>query len=87
MAALTISAPWLHHWYSGFKNTGVSGFLPTFTEDQLSNMPDTLVRMLVQSILSLTSNVMQSLDLHYYLLPLVLDVAVLWGTDMEYPDA
>lgn len=24
---------------SGFKNTGVSGFLPTFTEDQLSNMP------------------------------------------------
>lgn len=46
---------------SGFKNTGVSAFLPTFTEDQLSNMPDTLVRMLVQLILSLTSNIMQSL--------------------------
>jgi predicted PurR-regulated permease PerM len=46
---------------SGFKNTGVSAFLPTFTEDQVSNMPETLVQLLLQSLLSLTSNVMQSL--------------------------
>jgi predicted PurR-regulated permease PerM len=46
---------------SGFKNTGVSSFLPTFTEAQVSHMPDTLVRLLLQSLLSLTSNVMQSL--------------------------
>lgn len=46
---------------NGFKNTGVSAFLPLFTEAQLSHMPDTLVQMLIQSLLSLTSNVMQSL--------------------------
>ena len=46
---------------NGFKNTGVSAFLPTFTEEQFSNMPDTLVQLLLQSLLSLTNNVMQSL--------------------------
>jgi predicted PurR-regulated permease PerM len=45
----------------GFKNTGVSAFLPTFTEEQVSHMPDTLVQLLLQSLLSLTGNVMQSL--------------------------
>jgi len=45
----------------GFKNTAVSAFLPTFTEQQFSHMPDTLVQLLLQSLLSLTSNVMQSL--------------------------
>jgi predicted PurR-regulated permease PerM len=45
----------------GFKNTAVSAFLPTFTAEQVSNMPDTLVQLLLQSLLSLTSNVMQSL--------------------------
>ncbi|MDD1719369.1 MAG: AI-2E family transporter [Methanoregulaceae archaeon] len=45
----------------GFQNTGISAFLPTFTEAQLSHMPDTLVRLLMESLLSLTSNVMQSL--------------------------
>jgi predicted PurR-regulated permease PerM len=45
----------------GFKNTGVSAFLPTFTEAQVSHMPETLVQLLLQSLLSLTSNVMQSL--------------------------
>jgi predicted PurR-regulated permease PerM len=45
----------------GFKNTGLSAFLPTFTEAQFSNMPDTLVQLLLQSLLSLTSNVVQSL--------------------------
>jgi predicted PurR-regulated permease PerM len=44
----------------GFKNTGVSAYLPVFTEEQFSHMPDTLVQLLLQSLLSLTSNVMQS---------------------------
>ncbi len=46
---------------SGFKNTGFSTFLPTLTEKQISNMPDTLIQLLLQSLLSLTSNVMQSI--------------------------
>jgi predicted PurR-regulated permease PerM len=45
----------------GFENTGISAFLPTFTEEQFSQMPETLVQLLLQSLLSLTSNVMQSL--------------------------
>jgi predicted PurR-regulated permease PerM len=45
----------------GFKNTGISAFLPTFTEAQVSHMPETLVQLLLQSLLSLTSNVMQSI--------------------------
>ena len=44
----------------GFKNTGFASVLPTFTEAQFSNMPETLVQLLLQSLLSLTSNVMQS---------------------------
>jgi predicted PurR-regulated permease PerM len=46
---------------NGFKNTGVSAVLPTLTDAQISDMPDTLVQMLLQSLLSLTGNVMQSL--------------------------
>jgi predicted PurR-regulated permease PerM len=45
----------------GFNNTGLSAFLPTFTEAQFSHMPETLVQLLLQSLLSLTGNVMQSL--------------------------
>jgi len=45
----------------GFKNTGVSVFLPALTEEQFSHMPDTLVQLLLQSLMSLTSNTMQSL--------------------------
>ena len=45
----------------GFKNTPVSAFLPTFTAEQVSHMPETLIQLLLQSLLSLTSNVMQSL--------------------------
>ncbi len=45
----------------GFGNTGFACVLPSFTEAQFSNMPDTLVRLLLQTILSLTSNIMQSL--------------------------
>jgi predicted PurR-regulated permease PerM len=46
---------------NGFKNTGVSSFLPTFTEEQLSHMPETLVQLLLKSLISPTSNVMQFL--------------------------
>ena len=45
----------------GFENTGLSAFLPTFTETQFSDMPGTLVHLLLQSLLSLTGNIMQSL--------------------------
>ncbi|HWS21882.1 MAG TPA: AI-2E family transporter [Methanoregula sp.] len=46
---------------SGLKNTGFSAFLPTLTEKQVSNMPETLIQLLLQSILSLSGNVMQSI--------------------------
>ena len=46
---------------NGFKNTGLSAFLPSFTEAQLSHMPQTLVQLLMQSLLSLTSNILQAL--------------------------
>jgi predicted PurR-regulated permease PerM len=46
---------------NGFKNTGISAFLPTFTEAQVSHMPDTLISLLLQSLLSLSGNVMQLL--------------------------
>jgi predicted PurR-regulated permease PerM len=46
---------------NGFKNTGISAFLPTFTEAQVSHMPDTLITLLLQSLLSLSGNVMQLL--------------------------
>jgi predicted PurR-regulated permease PerM len=45
----------------GFKNTGLSAFLPSLTDAQVSNMPDTLVQLMLQSLLSLTSNIMQFL--------------------------
>lgn len=40
----------------GFSNTGFATFLPTFTADQLSNMPQTLIKMLLDTLLSLTAN-------------------------------
>jgi len=47
----------------GFKNTDFATFLPPFTDEQVSHMPETLVQMLVQSLLSLSSNIMQLLIL------------------------
>jgi len=47
----------------GFKNTDFSTFLPPFTDEQVSHMPETLVQMLVQSLLSLSNNIMQLLIL------------------------
>jgi predicted PurR-regulated permease PerM len=45
----------------GFNNTSLASFLPTFTADQFAHMPNTLVQLMIQSLLSLTSNVVQSL--------------------------
>jgi predicted PurR-regulated permease PerM len=41
-----------------FSDTSYAGFLPTFTADQLANMPQTLVQMLLQTILETTQNPM-----------------------------
>ena len=46
---------------NGFKNTGLSAFLPTFTEQQISDMPRTLSGLLIQSLLSMGNNVTQIL--------------------------
>jgi predicted PurR-regulated permease PerM len=45
----------------GFNHTGLSAFLPAFTEEQFSHMHETLVQLLFKSLLSMTSSVMQSL--------------------------
>jgi predicted PurR-regulated permease PerM len=46
---------------SGLKNTGLSGFLPSFTETQLLNFDETLKDLIVTAVLSLTGNIMQTL--------------------------
>ena len=46
---------------TGLKNTGLSGFLPSFTEAQLSNFDETLKDLMLKTLLSLTGNVMQTL--------------------------
>jgi predicted PurR-regulated permease PerM len=40
----------------GFSTTGLAGFLPTFTAAQLADMPQTLIQMLLDTLLSLTEN-------------------------------
>lgn len=39
-----------------FSRSSFAGFLPTFTADQLANMPQTLIQVLLQILLSLTEN-------------------------------
>ena len=46
---------------TGLKNTGLSGFLPSFTGAQLSNFDETLKDLIIKTILSLTGNIMQTL--------------------------
>lgn len=45
----------------GAKNTGLSGFLPSFTEVQLADINKTLQDLIVNAFLSLTGNIMQTL--------------------------
>ena len=46
---------------TGLKNSGLSRFLPSFTEAQLSNFNETLRDLIVKAILTLTGNIMQTL--------------------------
>jgi len=46
---------------TGLENTGLSGFLPSFSEAQLSNFDETLRELMVQTLLSMTGNTMQTL--------------------------
>jgi len=46
---------------NGLKHTGLSGFLPSFTETQLTNFDETLKDLIVKTLLSLTGNIMQTL--------------------------
>lgn len=65
----------------GFRNTGVSAFLPTFTDEQVINMPETLVQLLLETLLSLTGNVMQSL-ISIIIFFLSLSMLLYYGTQM-----
>lgn len=40
----------------GLENTRLAAFLPTFTADQLSDMPQTLVQLMLETLLSTTQN-------------------------------
>jgi predicted PurR-regulated permease PerM len=65
----------------GFRNTGISAFLPTFTDEQVTNMPETLVQLLLETLLSLTGNVMQSL-ISIIIFFLSLSMLLYYGTQM-----
>ena len=46
---------------TGLQHTRLSAFLPSFTETQLANFDQTLNELMVQTILTLTGNIMQTL--------------------------
>ena len=45
----------------GFDNSAITFLLPKFTQEQLANMPNTLVQMLLHTLMSLTENLMLAL--------------------------
>ena len=45
----------------GFDNSAITFLLPEFTQEQLANMPNTLVQMLLNTLMSLTENLMLAL--------------------------
>ena len=65
-------------------NTGFAAFLPTFTAAQLSNMPQTLIQMLLDTILSLTENpallLLQVVILFLSLSMLIYDGEQIWAS-------
>lgn len=63
---------------NGLKHTGLSGFLPSFTEAQLLNFDETLKDLMVKAILALTGNVMQTL-LSIVIFFLSLSMALYYG--------
>jgi predicted PurR-regulated permease PerM len=66
----------------GFDHTGFAAFLPTFTAEQLSHMPQTLIQMLLQTLLSLTANpallLLQVIILFLSLSMLIYDGEQIW---------
>ncbi|MDD1672741.1 MAG: AI-2E family transporter [Methanomicrobiales archaeon] len=62
----------------GLQNTRFAAFLPTFTADQLSHMPQTLVQMLLQTLLATTQNPMLFL-LQIIILFLMLSMLIYYG--------
>jgi predicted PurR-regulated permease PerM len=63
---------------TGFSNTMFAGFLPTFTSDQLANMPQTLVQLLLNTLLTTTENPMLLL-LQFIILFLLLSMLIYYG--------
>jgi len=67
----------------GLQNTRLAAFLPTFTADQLSDMPQTLVQLMLQTLLSTTQNpvlfVLQIIILFLALSMLVYYGEQIWG--------
>jgi len=66
---------------TGLKNTGLFGFLPSFTETQLSNFDETLKDLIIETILSLTGDVMQTL-LSIIIFFLSLSMLLYYGEDI-----
>jgi len=62
----------------GLQNTRLAAFLPTFTAAQLSDMPETLVQMMLQTLLSTTENPMLFV-LQIIILFLTLSMLVYYG--------
>lgn len=46
---------------TGLKHTGLSGFMPTFTEEQLNNFDETLKDWMIRTLLYLTGNTLQTI--------------------------
>jgi predicted PurR-regulated permease PerM len=68
---------------NGLKTTPLSGFLPSFSDAQLSNFDVTLKDLIVKTILSLTGNVMQTL-LSIVIFFLSLSMLLYYGEDIWY---
>lgn len=62
----------------GLQNTRLAAFLPSFTAAQLSDMPETLVQMMLQTLLSITENPMLFV-LQIIILFLTLSMLVYYG--------
>lgn len=62
----------------GLQNTRLAAFLPSFTAAQLSDMPETLVQMMLQTLLSTTENPMLFV-LQIIILFLTLSMLVYYG--------
>jgi predicted PurR-regulated permease PerM len=62
----------------GFDNSAITFLLPKFTQEQLANMPNTLVQMLLHTLMSLTENIVLAL-LRIVILFLSLSLLIFYG--------